>query len=257
MEVERERALAALMTFKKFDPPTFDGEDIDPWTVELWIDSIETIFEDLYTVERDKIHLAVHCLQLSAKEWWKGVKRNRSPSLPPMTWQEFRELILSVYFPDSEKRKLRDRFQKLRQGDRLVREYEREFSRIVNCVPSVTFAEVVDRALWIEQGNASVLEECESYYKEKGKERPASGYDGQSSSQQTSQCEQREGKCFRCGQPGHARDECPQGASQALTLATAFSSPGQLAVVSLAARFGERQRIRQSRGSRQAASGRG
>ncbi|XP_020080513.1 uncharacterized protein LOC109704175 [Ananas comosus] len=308
MEAERERALAALMTFKKFDPTTFDGEDIDPWTVESWIDSIETVFEDLYMVERDKVHLAVHCLQLSAKEWWKGVKRNRSPSLPPMTWQEFRELILSVYFPDSEKRKLRDRFRKLRQGDRLVREYEQEFSRIVNYIPSVvrddkdradcfvrglrpgifeavhnlklqTFAEVLDRALWIEQGNASVQEERESYYKEKGKERPASGYDGQSSSQRTTgssrsrsrapgtyrsrssaccvicggphypqQCEQRDGKCFRCGRPGHARDECPRGANQALTLATAFSP---------AARFGERQRIRQPRGSRWATSGRG
>nr|CAD1843952.1 unnamed protein product [Ananas comosus var. bracteatus] len=35
------------------------------------------------------------------------------------------------------KRKLQDRFKKLRQGDRLVREYEREFSHIVNCVPYV------------------------------------------------------------------------------------------------------------------------
>ncbi|XP_020106573.1 uncharacterized protein LOC109722831 [Ananas comosus] len=275
VEAERERALAALMSFKKFDPPTFDGEDTDPWTVESWIDSIESIFEDLYTVERDKVRLAVHCLQRSVKTWWKGIKQNRSPSLPPMTWQEFREVITSVYFPDSEKRKLRDRFQNLRQGDRSVREYEREFSRLVNWVPGVvqddkdradcfvrglqpdifkavhnlklqTFAEVLDRALWIEQGNASVREERESYYKEKGKGRPASGDDGQSSSQQTSkysrsrsrapgtysirssarcvvcggphypqQCEQREGKCFRCGQPGHARDECPQGDSRA------------------------------------------
>ncbi|XP_020080318.1 uncharacterized protein LOC109703979 [Ananas comosus] len=315
-EAERERALAALMSFKKFDPPAFDGEDIDPWTVESWIDSIETIFEDLYTVERDKVHLAVHCLQLSAKEWWKGVKRNRSPSLPSMVWEEFRELMRSTYFPDSEKRKLQNRFQKLRQGDRLVREYEREFSRIVNYVPSVvrddkdradcfvrlrpdifeavhnlklqTFAEVLDRALWIEQGNASVQEERESYYKEKEKERPASGYDGQSSSQRTTgssrsrsrapgtyrsrtsaccvicggphypqQCEQQDGKCFRCGRPGHARDECPRGASQALMLATAFSSPGQLVDVPPVARSGERMRIRQPRGSRRTTSGRG
>ncbi|XP_020099027.1 uncharacterized protein LOC109717592 [Ananas comosus] len=191
MEAERERALAALMSFKKFDPPTFDREDIDPWTVESWIDSIETVFEDLYTVERDKVRLAAHCLQRSAKVWWKGIKQNRSPRLPLMTWQEFRELILSVYFPDSEKRKLRDRFQKLRQGDRSVREYEREFFRIVSCLPNVvqgdkdradcfvrglrpdifkvvhnlklqTFAEVVDRALWIEQGNAFVREEREA-----------------------------------------------------------------------------------------------
>nr|CAD1839548.1 unnamed protein product [Ananas comosus var. bracteatus] len=159
---------------------------------------METLFEDLYALERDKIHLAAHCLEQSAKELWKGVKRNRSPSLPPVTWEEFRGLIFSTYFSDSEKRKLQDRFRKLRQGDRSVREYERKFSCIMNCVPNVvrddkdmadcfewglrpkifeamhplklqTFAEVLDRALWVEQGGAFVREERESYYKEKGK----------------------------------------------------------------------------------------
>lgn len=30
VEAERERALAALTTFKRFNPPTFDGEVLDP-----------------------------------------------------------------------------------------------------------------------------------------------------------------------------------------------------------------------------------
>nr|CAD1818593.1 unnamed protein product [Ananas comosus var. bracteatus] len=38
----RERASAALMTFKRFDPSTFDGENADPLIVELWIDFMET-----------------------------------------------------------------------------------------------------------------------------------------------------------------------------------------------------------------------
>ncbi|XP_020085105.1 uncharacterized protein LOC109707966 [Ananas comosus] len=303
MEAERERALAALMSFKKFDPPTFDGEDIDPWTVESWIDSIETIFEDLYTVERDKVYLAVHCLQRSAKAWWKDIKRNRSPSLPSMVWEEFRELMRLTYFPDSEKRKLQNRFQKLRQGDRSVREYEREFSRIVSSVPNVvqddkdradcfvrglwpdifkvvhnlklqTFAEVLDRALWIEQGNAFVHEEHESHEcKQRGMRLLSNSSDEQSSSRRPStssstrssprcvicggshwarRCVQREGKCTRCGQLEHPGYECLQSDS---ILATAFSSPGQPADVPPAAWSGERLRIRQPRGSRRAASG--
>ncbi|XP_020110880.1 uncharacterized protein LOC109725894 [Ananas comosus] len=64
---ERERALAALMAFKKFDPPTFDGEDPDPWIVEMWIDAMETLFEDLYTLERDKVNLVAHYLKQSTK----------------------------------------------------------------------------------------------------------------------------------------------------------------------------------------------
>ncbi|XP_020094890.1 uncharacterized protein LOC109714601 [Ananas comosus] len=306
------------MTFKKFDPPTFDGEDVDPWVIEMWIDSIETLFENLYTLERDKANLAVHYLKQSAKVWWKGDKRDRSLSLPPMAGEEFRGLLFSAYFPDSEKRKLQKRFRKLRQGGRSVRQYKRKFSRLVHCVSDVvrddkdkadcfvrglrpdlynpvlmlklqTFVEVLDRALWIEQGEASLRERREAYHKEKGKGRPTSEHDGQSSSQQTSvssrsrsrapgtyhiqssvrcavcggphfpqQCEQREGKCFKCGLPGHMRDECSQGDSRALTLTTAYSSPGQPAGVPPAVWSGEQPlRTMQPEGSRRAPSGHG
>ncbi len=34
VEAEREWALAALMTFKKFNPPTFDRQVVDSWVVE-------------------------------------------------------------------------------------------------------------------------------------------------------------------------------------------------------------------------------
>ncbi|XP_020094157.1 uncharacterized protein LOC109714128 [Ananas comosus] len=278
LEAEKERTLATLMTFKKFDLPIFDGEDVDPWIVEMWIDSMETLFEKLYTLERDKVPLAVHCLKQSAKAWWKGIRRDRSPSLPPMAWDEFRGLMFSTYFPDNERRKLRDKFRKLRQGDCSVREYERKFSRIVNCVPDVerddrdkadwflrglrpeiyrrvqifqltTFAEVLDRALWAEHGEAFVREERESRWHERGEARPlSSGSGDQSSSRhrsrssstrsssgcvicggshQARRCALRDGRCIRCGQPGHVRDECPQSESQALMLATAHSSLGQ------------------------------
>nr|CAD1825758.1 unnamed protein product [Ananas comosus var. bracteatus] len=173
MEAEREHTLATLVMFKKFNPPVFDGEKVEPWMVESWIDSMETLFEDIYTLEKDKVLLATHCLEKAAK----------------------------VY----EKKKLQDKFWKLRQGDRSVREYEREFSHIIDCVPDVvrddkdradwflrglrpkiyeavqilklrTFAEVLDRALWAEHGSAYARGERESMEKErdKGKKRTAS-----------------------------------------------------------------------------------
>nr|CAD1832719.1 unnamed protein product [Ananas comosus var. bracteatus] len=66
-KAEKERALAALMTFIKFDPPIFDGKNVNPWIVETWIDSMETLFEELYILEWDKVHLAVHCLKTVGK----------------------------------------------------------------------------------------------------------------------------------------------------------------------------------------------
>ncbi|XP_020104812.1 uncharacterized protein LOC109721557 [Ananas comosus] len=183
MEAARERALAALVIFTKFNPPMFDEKKVELWMVESWIDSMETLFEDIYTLEKDKVHLATHCLEKAAKVWWKRVKRDRPSNLLPMVWKEFRGLVFTNYFPDSEKKKLQDKFRKLRQGDRSVGKYEQEFFHIIDCVPDVvrddkdmagwflrglrpkiyeavqilkltTFAEVLDRALWAEYGSA-------------------------------------------------------------------------------------------------------
>ncbi len=74
------------MTFKKFNQPIFDGEGMDPWVMEIWTDSMEILFEDLYTLERDKIHLIAHCIKKSVKVWWKGVRRDRPSNLPLITW---------------------------------------------------------------------------------------------------------------------------------------------------------------------------
>lgn len=47
MKTERERALSALVMFKKFNPPVFDGEKVEPWIVESWVDTMKTLFENL------------------------------------------------------------------------------------------------------------------------------------------------------------------------------------------------------------------
>nr|CAD1830341.1 unnamed protein product [Ananas comosus var. bracteatus] len=54
-----------------------------------------------------------------------------------LPWDEFRGSIFPVYFPDAKKEELQERFPKLRQVNRAMREYEQEFSRIVSCVPNV------------------------------------------------------------------------------------------------------------------------
>nr|CAD1821856.1 unnamed protein product [Ananas comosus var. bracteatus] len=181
-DVEGERALAALIKFNKFHPPNFEGEKVEPAMVESWIDSMETLFEDLRTLERDKVYLATHCLEKAAKE------------------------MFANYFPDTLKRKLKEKFCKLEQRDRSVAEYEQEFSHLIDCVLDVvkddqdrvewflrglwlgiykavqilkltTFAEVFDRALWAEHGDAHVREKHEllAESKDRGKKHQGSG----------------------------------------------------------------------------------
>nr|CAD1825788.1 unnamed protein product [Ananas comosus var. bracteatus] len=235
LEAERDRALACLTAFKKFNPPIFNGESGDPWEMESWVDTMEKLFEDLYTLEQDKVHLAVHCLEKSARVWWKATRQNRSPTLPPMMWEEFRGLLYGVHFPDSDKKKMEEQFRILKQGDRTVRDYKREFSHIVNCVPHVvrsdedkagcferglrreiyaamqplrlkTFTEVFDRALWVEQGIAKMRAERESNDKGADKKRSASGPAGSSKYKKPPKYPRKPGKdrgpphCYICGE---------------------------------------------------------
>ncbi|XP_020104202.1 uncharacterized protein LOC109721168 [Ananas comosus] len=181
IEAEHERSLSVLTVFMRFNPPMFNGVVIDPWAMDTWLTFMEALFKDIYTLEKDKVHLAAHCFEKDAQVWWRRTKQKRSPDHPPITWDEFWELLFMEYLPDSDKRKMKEDFCKLRQENSSVREYEQEFSHLVNCVPGMIhrdrdrtecferglrlevfkiihafklkiFEEVLDRALWVERG---------------------------------------------------------------------------------------------------------
>lgn len=53
--------------FKKFNSLAFDGETMDLWIMETWVDAQKNLFEDLnfsffFWIE-DKMHLTAHCLE--------------------------------------------------------------------------------------------------------------------------------------------------------------------------------------------------
>lgn len=77
-------------------------------TMETWIDFMETLFEYLYTLERDKVHLAAHYLKKSARVWWKGIKR-ADPSV--FLWsvgRTFEDLYSPAVSPKVKKKKLQE-----------------------------------------------------------------------------------------------------------------------------------------------------
>ncbi|XP_020101439.1 uncharacterized protein LOC109719274 [Ananas comosus] len=195
--------------------------------VESWVDSMETLFEDLYTLEKDKVPLATHCSERTAKVWWKRIKQHRAFDLLPLTWEEFLVLLYVNYFPDSDKKKLQEQFRKLKQGCRSVA-----------------------KALWAEQGNAHICEEREAFENDGGKKRAQGSYGAQSRSRKPPKyprtqsksrgpqrcticggnheprtCAQQEGKCFTCGQAGHISRYCPVRALPAPSIVSAPAMP--------------------------------
>ncbi|XP_020097825.1 uncharacterized protein LOC109716690 [Ananas comosus] len=126
-----------LARFRQFDLPRFDGSCTEPWVVEVWMSAMEKLFEDLFILEREHVHLRVHCLAGDAHSWWRRMRRTPGVVALQMKWVEFCGSLYGAYFPNSVKQKLKEDLKKLQQGERSVQEYPHEFTRLLNCVPFV------------------------------------------------------------------------------------------------------------------------
>nr|CAD1833042.1 unnamed protein product [Ananas comosus var. bracteatus] len=201
---ERERLMNRLNEFRRYSPRIFDGEKADHWIVEKWLMHIEKLFRDTFVEERDRFWLATHHLDGEAYSWWLDIQDNPNTDLAAISWKRFKELLLEHYLPDSVKRKMEQDLRSMRQEDRTVAEYEREFSRLLHCVPFVvrddedkariserelrpyifrlvqssnlqTYRDVVNRALIVESGAANLQERREGLDKGRGKRLTAEG----------------------------------------------------------------------------------
>ncbi|EKG08907.1 Retrotransposon gag protein [Macrophomina phaseolina MS6] len=97
---------------------------------------MEKLFRDLHIEELDRVPLAAHCLEKDAYSWWISHFERKLGSIYP-SWEEFRRLLYEQYFKDSTKQSLERELERLKQGNRTVGEYERDFSRIVSLIPFV------------------------------------------------------------------------------------------------------------------------
>ncbi|XP_020113807.1 uncharacterized protein LOC109727973 [Ananas comosus] len=169
---------------------------------------MEKLFYDTFVEEQYRVWFATHHLDGEAYKWWLDIRKDPCVDLSSITWKRFKELLLTTYFPQSVKRQMERDLRNLRQGDRTVVEYEREFSRLLHCVPFVvrddedkarifevglrpaifrlvqasnlsTYREVVNRALIVEK-RAEIMKEREVVDRSKGK-RPVAESSGQQS----------------------------------------------------------------------------
>ncbi len=103
-----------LIEFKRFKTRIFLDRIDDLWAVEQWVDHMEKLFRDLYTEERDKVHLAAHCLDEGADKWWGRHLKDYYECLPEPSWQEFKEEIYHRYLKETMKEGLGRNLENIR-----------------------------------------------------------------------------------------------------------------------------------------------
>ncbi len=96
---------------------------------------MEKLFRDVYTEDRYHVHLATHCLEGEADQWWSDLLREQYGGFPEPPWQEFKDAVYHRYLSDNTKQGLERELESMHHGDRSVRDYEREFSRVCALIP--------------------------------------------------------------------------------------------------------------------------
>ncbi|KAA0032779.1 gag protease polyprotein [Cucumis melo var. makuwa] len=90
-----------LWDFRKYNPTTFDGSLEDPTKAQLWLSSLETIFQYMKCPEDQKVQCAVFMLTDRGTAWWETTERMLGGDVSQITWQQFKESFYAKFFSAS------------------------------------------------------------------------------------------------------------------------------------------------------------
>ncbi|VFQ74025.1 unnamed protein product [Cuscuta campestris] len=115
----------------KVEISTFDGKD-DPDDFIEWLETVERVFDYVEVPEDKKVKLVALKFRGYASTWWTNTttKRKREGKAVVQTWTKMRAL-LKKFIPTDYIRENFARLQHLRQGNRSVEEYNREFEELL------------------------------------------------------------------------------------------------------------------------------
>ena len=116
-----------LSTMKNIGSYKFKGGS-DPIEAGKWITMMEKNFEAMECPEEYQKKIAVYYLEGDATGWWDSIDRQRGHTIT--SWESFKGEFERKYFPPEAKHRLERQFMNLVQGDRPVRSYESEFTRL-------------------------------------------------------------------------------------------------------------------------------
>ncbi|XP_038887045.1 uncharacterized protein LOC120077214 [Benincasa hispida] len=130
-----------LRDFKKYDPPTFNGFLKDPTNVELWLSTVEGIFQYIRCPEEQKLQCAAFVLINNVKRWWRSAQRIIEASGGQTTWDQFKERFYEKYFSAHVRYNKQAEFMNLKQRTMTVEEYEEKFDKLSCFSPNLVSTE--------------------------------------------------------------------------------------------------------------------
>ncbi|XP_028110649.1 uncharacterized protein LOC114309150 [Camellia sinensis] len=116
--------------FRKQRPSKFTGVP-NPMIAENWLRQIKKMLDTIgITKAADKIALALFELDDKADHWWELIKNTRD--IVSLSWNQFRELFLNIYFPSIIHQERVKEFQNLEQGNMAVTQYAAKFEELAH-----------------------------------------------------------------------------------------------------------------------------
>ena len=94
-----------------------------------WFMQIKKVLKAMeITSDATRIRLAAFQLEGEAQVWWKWARTSRD--LEVMTWEEFQELFMGKYFPDTTRHAKAQKFLELKQRAMTVMDYVARFTEL-------------------------------------------------------------------------------------------------------------------------------
>ncbi|PRQ55874.1 putative transcription factor interactor and regulator CCHC(Zn) family [Rosa chinensis] len=218
------RRLKFLKMFISLSPPEYAGNlDYSLEGLE-WLRRVKQCFDVLDVPGDLRVGFAVYTLTGAASYWWDFVKR--TCDVESMNWDDFEQIFLNRYFPETIRLAKVEEFLNLTQGEMTVSQYDSKFIELSWHAPNLLTSDKDRAGKFLRGLRPSIGMSIPSFMYNTYHEAVAAALKVEQIEIIEYQCVQesfegasgRGGKrqrytCHNCGEPGHIRPHCPYNPS--------------------------------------------